>query len=169
MVACLDKGVVACLYGGVVECLDEGVFAWLDEGVTEILDGGLLPCLDKNIKDDFDVDITQSLDDCFEYFLLGNPLEYILEGTLGGKCIFHHFYMNECGWYETFFQLLHDHEQIKPTTYQALHIMGVRGVAMRPTSTSTINIKNFSTIVAGLLKPKLVSSTITTTITCHTP
>ena len=42
---------------GVVSCLDEGVMACLDKGVVTFLD--------KNKKDDFDVDISQSLDDCF--------------------------------------------------------------------------------------------------------
>ena len=52
--ACLDWGVVACLYKGVVVCLDN------------------------NNKDNFDVGIIHSLDECFEYFLLEPQLEYIL-------------------------------------------------------------------------------------------
>ena len=81
--ACLDKGVLACLGEGVVECLYEGVVA----------------CWDKNNNDNFDVDIRHSIDDCFNYFILAHPLKNILDGTLVGKCIFHHGYLNNGGWY----------------------------------------------------------------------
>ena len=50
----------------VVVCLDESVVAFLD----------------KNNKENFDVDIRNIFDECFEYFLLAHPLEYILEGNL---------------------------------------------------------------------------------------
>ena len=38
-------------------------------------DEGMLDFLDKNNKDNFDVDIIHSLDDCFEFFLLAHPLQ----------------------------------------------------------------------------------------------
>ena len=50
---------MACLYGGVVVRLYDGV----------------VECLYKDNKDNFDVDIINVLDDCFEYFLLTHPLE----------------------------------------------------------------------------------------------
>ena len=46
--------VVSCLYEGVVPQFYEGVMA----------------CLGNDNKDNFDVDIRNRLDDCFEYFLL---------------------------------------------------------------------------------------------------
>ena len=42
--------------------------------------------LDKNNKDDFDVD-----------FLLKHPLEWLLEETVGGKCIVNHIYTKKFG------------------------------------------------------------------------
>ena len=68
LVACLDKIMVACFGKGTVVCLDEGV----------------ITCSDKNNNDDFGVN-----------FLLSYPLEYLLVGTLGGKCIFHHGFMKK--------------------------------------------------------------------------
>ena len=55
-----------------------------DGDVVEYLDEGMLSCLDNNDKDDFDV-----------YFLHAHPLEYLLEETLGGKCLVHHGYMQK--------------------------------------------------------------------------
>ena len=57
-------------------CCDEYVVACLNEGVVA--------CLDKNNKDDFDVDS-----------LIPYPLKYILEETLGRKCILNHDYMKK--------------------------------------------------------------------------
>ena len=51
--------VMACLYEGVVACLDKGVVILLDN----------------NNKDNFNVDIRNSFDDCFKYFLLTHPLK----------------------------------------------------------------------------------------------
>ena len=45
-------------------------------------DEGMVEFLDNNNKDDFDVG-----------FLLANPLGYIIEITLGRKCIVHRIYM----------------------------------------------------------------------------
>ena len=56
--ACLDKGVVACLYEFAMACLDTN-----------------------NNKDDFDVDIRHSFDDCFEYFSLHTPCNTFLSET----------------------------------------------------------------------------------------
>ena len=58
-----------------------GVVALLDKD-----DEGLVECFDKNIKYEFDV-----------HFILTHPLEYLLEETLGMKCIFLHVYMKK-GW-----------------------------------------------------------------------
>ena len=49
--------VMACLYEGVVACLDKGVVILLDN----------------NNKDNFNVDIRNSFDDCFEYFFSHTP------------------------------------------------------------------------------------------------
>ena len=52
-----------------------GLLACLDKVVVICLDRGVVACLYKNNnKDDFDEDRRQSLDDCFEYFLLAYPL-----------------------------------------------------------------------------------------------
>ena len=72
MVECLDKYEVKCCYEDVVACLDDGVTKFLDN----------------NNKGDFDVD-----------FLLANPLEYLIEETLGGKVLVHHGHMKKIGWY----------------------------------------------------------------------
>ena len=66
-------GVVTCLDNYMVSCSDYGGLTCLYEVVVEYLDN--------NNKDNFDVD-----------FLLARPLVYILEGTLGVQCIFHHGY-----------------------------------------------------------------------------
>ena len=79
---------------GVVSCLDKDMLACFDEGVVA--------CLDKNNKDDFDVCIRHSIDDCLGYLLLVSPLGYIIEGTSVGQFIVHHGYMNNDG-------LSHDH------------------------------------------------------------
>ena len=63
-------------------------------------------------KANFDVDIRNRIDDCFVYYLLANPLEYLLERNLVGQCRFYHSYMKEVGWSENYFHLYHDHEQI---------------------------------------------------------
>ena len=63
------------------------------------LDKDVLECLDNNYKDYFDVD-----------FLLVHLLVYLLQGTLGGKCIVHHGYMNKIVWYETYVYFSHEHE-----------------------------------------------------------
>ena len=47
--------------------------------------------MDNNNKDYFDVD-----------FLLAQPLEYILEETLGGKCLVHNSYMHNIGCCDTY-------------------------------------------------------------------
>ena len=52
---------------------------------------GVVEFLDKNNKDDFD-----------DIFLLSHPLLYLLEGTLGGKCIVYHGYTNKIGWSKTY-------------------------------------------------------------------
>ena len=91
-----------CGYKDVVEFFDEGLLAWLYEGV--------LACLYYNSNDGFCVDITHSLDVCFEIFLLAHPLEYILKRTLGGHSIVQHGYMNLIGWSETYVHFSHDHE-----------------------------------------------------------
>ena len=59
-------------------CDDKNVMACLDEGV--------LAYLDNNDKNNFDVN-----------FIHAYPLEYLLEETLGEKCLFHHGYMQIIG------------------------------------------------------------------------
>ena len=76
---------------GVMECLNKYDVSCCDEYVVELLDDGVFSCLDKNIKDYFDV-----------YFLLTPPLEYIIEETLGRKCLFRHGDMQKIGWYDTY-------------------------------------------------------------------
>ena len=73
-----------------VVCCDEDVVAWLDEGV--------LACLDKNNEENVDVD-------CFH----AHPLEYILEKTLGGKCLVWHGYMQKIGCYEIYVHFCYHH------------------------------------------------------------
>ena len=67
----------------------------------------MVQCLDKNNKEYFDF-----------YFLLTHPLEYIIEETLEGKCLFHHGYMNKIGWYETYVYFCHDHNYKTTMIYQ---------------------------------------------------
>ena len=81
-------------------------------------DEGVVASLDNNNKYYFGVDIIHSLDDYFTYFLLSPPFEWILEVTLGGKCIVHHGYMKEGGWSETYFHFSNYHEHKNPTIYQ---------------------------------------------------
>ena len=57
-----------------LECLDKYGVACSDEDVVVCLDGGVLACLYNNDKDDIYVD-----------FLHEQPLEYLLEETLGSK------------------------------------------------------------------------------------
>ena len=71
------------------------------------LDEGVLELLYNNSKNDFDVD-----------YLLAHTLEYILEGALGGKCIFHHGYMNKFDWSDTYVHFCHDHKYKIPMIYQ---------------------------------------------------
>ena len=61
---------------GVMLCLDKYVMTCSYEGVVA--------CLDNNNKNDFDVG-----------FLHVHPLEYIIEVTLGGQCIFHYGYIKK--------------------------------------------------------------------------
>ena len=58
------------------------------------MDAGVVACLDKYNNDDFYVDISNILDDCFEYFILAHPKKKNLEETLDGHYIFHHGYEN---------------------------------------------------------------------------
>ena len=90
-----------------------------DEGVVELFDESVVTCFHmKNNKNDFDLYIRNSLDDCFEYFLPAHPLEYIFEGSTDGKFIVHHGYMNNFGWTDTYVHFSHDHKHKNPTIYQ---------------------------------------------------
>ena len=68
----MNKGVVAFWGYDLVVCLYEGVVTCLNN--------------DNN-------DIRNSHEDCFECFLLKNPLESLFEVTWGEKCIIHHSYI----------------------------------------------------------------------------
>ena len=133
------------------------------------MDEGVVACLDKNNKYNFSVYIRNSLDYCFEYFILTHPLEYLLEVTLGVKYIFRHGNMKECGWYNTYVKLFYDHEQKTPKSTNPNRVMGRRVAGLRNISTYPITINTFSVIlnvsVAGLLGPKYMYSIIPTTIT----
>ena len=83
-------GVVDWLDKYEVACGDEYVLAWLYESV--------LAYLDNNDKDDFDVD-----------FLHAHSLGYILEETLGGKCLVHNGYMQKNFWFYTYFHFCYHH------------------------------------------------------------
>ena len=64
----------------------------------ELFDEGVLAYLDNNDKDYFDVD-----------FLHSHPLEYLLEENLGGKCLFHHGYMQKIGWCDIYTHSCYHH------------------------------------------------------------
>ena len=69
--------------------------------------------LDEDNKDDFDVDITNSLDEFFESFLLPHPKVKHIEVTLLGHCILHNVYGKEIVWYVTYIHLSHSYEQLR--------------------------------------------------------
>ena len=79
------------------------------------LDEGVVSCLDNNNKDNFDVDIRNSFDDCFGYFLHAHRLKYLLKVTLDGQFISHHDHMKKGGWSETYFRSSYFHEHKNPT------------------------------------------------------
>ena len=67
---------------GMMELLDKDEAECCDEDIVACFDEGVLEFLDNNNKDDFDGD-----------FIHANPLEYLLDKTLGGKCLVHHGFM----------------------------------------------------------------------------
>ena len=98
----------------VVEWLDKYEVACCDEDVVEYLDEGVLEFLDNNNKDYFDA-----------YFIYAYPLEYLLEETLGGKCLFHHDYMHKILWSDTYSHFCYHHNYKKQMIYHD-HLNGGR-------------------------------------------
>ena len=72
--------------------------ACCNDDVVACFDDGVLACFDNNNKDYFDVG-----------FLHAYPLEYIIDETLGGKCLVQHGYMHKIGWCETYAHFYYHH------------------------------------------------------------
>ena len=99
---------------GVLEFLDKYEVEFGDEYVFTCLDEYVLTCLNNNDKDDFDV-----------YFIHEHPLAYLLEKTLGGQYLFHHGYMQNIGWCDTYVHFFYHHNYKNHMIYHD-HLNGGR-------------------------------------------
>ena len=87
---------------GVVELLDTDEVVFGYEDMVSYQDVGVLSWLDNNDKDDFNVD-----------FFNAQPLQYLIQETLGGKFLVHNGYMQKKIWCGTYFHFCYHHNYEK--------------------------------------------------------